>query len=360
MRNIKNTKGMMLTLAAALFVVVMLSLVIVNVSQNRVHDRSLTYRVRCDELNYFLNDMQNDLQRSAGIAGKRALTYAIISVSTNGTPINGSDKFLDELTVNGTISGQPLRYMENQSLKKWKEKVSSLGPERQFITNLNDSLIQVDIVPHSPFDFWVRVRIKNLEVKDKFGYCSFNGSLPRNKKWIISNVSIIGLEDPLYILKTHGYVSRTFYPDTNYTDHSNSNAIIFDIENKLYNGGNPDAPSIFERLEGNLGDPVNSERHEYYIDKAYNAIIEEGTNVSKDKISIGPESFVDVSELQSRIPSQLQPQIIKENQSVMDHVYFGPAYAGKKLQNVTQEYSWFRIDSAHARFYNISSSQLYD
>lgn len=356
-----NRRAIMFTALAALFAVVMFSLVAIRLEQSREQGEAMVYKVRCEELNAFLEDMSSDLSRALEISAKRAATHAVDFVATNGTTISNATQTLVELTINGTLNGANITGMTNHTIQNWFGKIDALAKERHFSTSLNANMLELNFVTYTAWEFRARSKLKNLQINDSYGYCSFNGTLPRKGNWISSNISVLGLEDPLYMLKTRGYVSRLMQADTNYTmqQHSNYNAIIFDITSKTYHPSD-DGPSFFEKLEGKLGSPVDNERHDYYVNLAYNSLLEEGINISISNITIGMETFVDVSELQSKIPASIQPLIIQVNQSVVDHVFFGPSLQGKKLSNVTPTYTWFSIDTNHSSSYNINSSQLYE
>lgn len=357
-----NNKAIMFTVAASLFAVVIFSLVAIKVEQSREQGEAMVYKVRCNELNTFLDDVSADLGRAAAITAKRAATHAVDFVATSGTPLQNATSSLLEMTLNGTLNGVPIASIQNQTFIEWSSKIKTLAEERHFATNINANQITLNFVPYTSWEFRVRARLSNLQVTDVYEYCSFNGTLPRNRDWVISNVSVLGLEDPLYMLKSRGYVSRTMLKDTNYTlaQHSAYQAILFDITSKTYHESF-DGPSFFEKLEGKLGAYDDSIRHDYYIDIAYGALLEEGLNISRNDTLIGMETFVDVSELMSKIPASVQPLVIRDNQTVIDHLYFGSPMNGRKIINVTDtSYPWFRIDTAHANYYNISEYQLYD
>ncbi|HIJ98731.1 TPA: hypothetical protein H1005_02215 [archaeon] len=361
MSVLKNKRGLLLTVAAALFVIVIFGILLVRLEQSREQGESTVYRVRCDELNSFLDDITKDLGRATSISSTRALIFAIGTVVTNGTPLSDAAKDLNELTLNASFKGNLAPDLQNQTLKNWTVKITNLAVQRDFTTNLDVSLMEMDSVPHTSWEYWARVRINNLTIRDNLGYCSFNGALPRGKKWVNANVSIRGYEDPLYVLRTNGYTTRGVIRDNvSVGNHSNTVYINTDIVQKLYHPSQ-DGPSFFERLENKLGSPVDSARHNYYLNKTQQAFADEGININTSNITIGLETFVDVNEMQTFIPQEIQSEIIKVNQTVVDHLFFGPALQGKKVVNVSNSYSWFRIDTAtHKDFYNLSDNQLYE
>ena len=360
MNSAFNRKGLMFTLAAAIFVVVIFAILAVRLEQSREQGESIVYRVRCDELNSFLDDMTKDLQRATSISASRAMIFALNTVVSNGTALSDAAKNLNELTLNASFNGNTVQDLQNQTLKNWTAKIAALSEQRNFTTNLDIKLLEVDSVPHTSWEYWARIRVNNLSINDTFGYCSFAGNLPRGKKWINANITIEGLEDPLYVLKTKGYVTRVVLKDNFSVGlHRNTQYMIDDVAKELYHSSQ-DGASFFERLEGKMGAPVDDARHQFYLNKTHNALLDDGIDIPAGNITIGIETFVDVNEMQTKMPQQVQQEVIKSNQTVVDHLFFGPANMGKKVVNVTSAYSWFRIDTAHANFYNLTDQQLYD
>ncbi|MFH1424688.1 MAG: hypothetical protein ABIG20_03330 [archaeon] len=364
MRAIRNKKAMVLTVIAALFAVVLLSTVAIRMEQTREHGESMVYRVRCDEMISFLDDMERDLDRAAVISGKRSAIHAVDLVVTEGNPFGNATERIEVMVRNGTLDGEAVYQLENQTLADWIPKINSLAEQRAFTSNMELSQFTIDVVPYTPWEFRVRIRVENFTLVDNYGYCTFNGSLPRADNWINGEVGITGTEDPLYTLETYGHVSRVISQGSHSPGElGNTDLMIDAIYNKTYYES-IDGPCFFERLEGKLGDLDDATRHDYYVTMAHDMFVEEGLNIPKANVTIGLETFVSVSELQSRIPSGLQSTIIKENQSCVDHVYFGSPVGGRKVINVTAQYSWFRIDDQagtndHASYYNVDGA-LYD
>ncbi|HIK02383.1 TPA: hypothetical protein H1012_00875 [archaeon] len=357
---IKNTKGLVTTMAAVIIIVVIFSIVAIKIEQSREQGQSLAYKVRCDELSSFLDDITRDLQRATSITAKRAAVYSTGLVTHNGTVFASADTALNEMILNASLNNTKVSDLKNETLENWTEKISTLAVQRGFATNLNISLFVVNTTPVSHSEFWARIRIQGLSINDSFGYCDFAGNIPRETNWINGNVSISGFEDLLYVYMAKGYVSRTIVFDaTPVALHDDSNVLTQDLLNKKYHAVY-DAPSFFERLEGRLATGNDTARHNYYLGKAAQALNDNGVLVTTENVTIGMETFVDVNELQTYVPTEVQAAMIKTNQSVIDHIFFGPANKGKKVENISVSYPWFRMDDAHATTYGISQSHLYE
>lgn len=356
----RNRKGILFTVAAVLLALVILSIVAVSYLQWRSQASTTAYTVRCDELNVMLDDIEKDLERASIITGKRTMIVATDTVLTNGTVIVNADQKIEEMALYGTFNGNDVESLQNQTLSRWVEKITPLIEQRKFDTNLNATLLEVDVAPYDSFNFVIMTRINNLIIEDEYGYCSFNGTLPRRTIWLFPLVSLEGTDDPLYSLETYGFVQRTITEhNVSTSEHGSPAIIITDLEETYYHG-TKNGPSIFERLEGLRGSPVHQDRHDYYIDLAHSAKLAQGLNISKSEIVIGMETFVNTAELYSQVPEEAWPFVIKENQSSIDTVYFGPFAGGRKMRDVTNIYPWFRIDDEHAAVYGINQSELYD
>ena|GEM_PF-5080682 len=356
----RSRRGILFTVAAVLLALVILSIVAVSYLQWRGQASTAVYTIRCDELNVMLDDIEKDLDRAASITGKRAMIVATDIVITNGTAISNADQKMEEMVLYGTFSGEDVPSLQNQTLGSWVERIVPLIEQRQFETNLNETLLEIDVAPYDSFNLVVMARINDITITDEYGYCSFNGTLPRRASWLFPLVRLEEIDDPLYSIETYGFVQRTILEHNVSTpEHGSPAAIHADLEQKYYHA-TKDGPSIFERLEGLRGSPVHQDRHDYYVDLAHNAMLAQGLNISKSEITIGMETFVNTAELYSQLPEEAWPLVIKDNQSSIDAVYFGQFMSGRKMTDVTNLYPWFRIDDGHAAVYGINQSQLYD
>jgi hypothetical protein len=357
---VKNNRGLLFTVATVLLILIVLSVVALSYLQWRSHASTTVYTVRCDELNIMLDDLEKDLERASSISGSRAMLVATNMVLTNGTEHSNADQKIEEMVLNGSYNGEDVELLYNQTLEEWVKRIIPVIEQRKFNTNLNETLLEVDVAPYNSFNFVVMTRINNLTIEDEYGYCSFDGTLPRRASWLFPLVSVENLDDPLYPIKTYGYAERTIVEHNISTEsHGDPAAVLADLDYKYFHA-TKDGPSIFERLEGLLGSPADQARHDYYVDLAYNAKLAQGLNISKSNITIGLESFVNTAELYSELPEEIWLQVIQENQSSVDAVYFGSFVGGHKMTGVSSTYPWFRIDDGHAAVYGINQSQLYD
>ena len=132
-----------------------------------------------------------------------------------------------------------------------------------------------------------------------------------------------GLEDPLYMLSTNGFVKRTIQK-ANLTVYG-SWAVDQTITSERYMATD-DGPSFLDRMEGRT---TNQEKY---------------SGMSPEVI--GLESFVNLQQIsQVGIP-------VRENQSNIDHQYFNEStFTGCMVLNTS--YPWFKLDSFHNATYGV-------
>src|SRR3989338_5669223 len=167
---IKNTKGLVTTMAAVIIIVVIFSIVAIKIEQSREQGQSLAYKVRCDELSSFLDDITKDLQLATSITAKRAAVYATGLVVHNGTVFASADTALNEMILNASLNNTKVSDLKNETIENWTEKISTLATQRGFVTNLDKNLFVVNTTPVSHKDFWARIKIQGLSINDSFGY----------------------------------------------------------------------------------------------------------------------------------------------------------------------------------------------
>lgn len=176
--------------------------------RSRVEDTST--RITVDKVHDFVEDVKRDLGRAAEICAKRAVVYAINDAKERaiaGDPAlvdytyrkctdfeydgNGSQAAVVELMLCGTLDGVKVDSMANNSLEDWRMRVEDKGRQLDLVTDV--AVRDVEIPLYDPWHFAVIVYI-NLNVSDEKNPGSYEGySLP-----VLSMVSIVGLEDPLY------------------------------------------------------------------------------------------------------------------------------------------------------------------
>ncbi|MDD5111004.1 MAG: immune inhibitor A [Candidatus Altiarchaeota archaeon] len=215
-------KGFIFTLAAVLLIIPLLLLVEYYATSINTKSEDTIAKIRCDELHYFVQDINKDLERAMGIFGRRAAIYGIDSIVISGDTlegyrfnctsscgidcsrfaheITGSPAAIDELIMCGTMQGRNISYMENHTLSKWMDRIIREGDNLNF--NVTMQVNNITVVMYDAWNFAVILNT-NLEVEDKEDICFYKGTHE-----ITAFTSILGLEDVLYPINTNGQMVK--------------------------------------------------------------------------------------------------------------------------------------------------------
>ena len=122
-----------------------------------------------------------------------------------------------------------------------------------------------------------------------------------------NKVSIVGFEDPLYVVNSKGRVTNAIMQTniTQFVVNGNVENLLKHM-NKSYYIAHNDSPNFLMRLEGNLGNSSN-----------------------------GIESLVNLEKFQ-------QQGLAIKDRSIVDYIYFGTKSTTNFRVNATPE--WFKID----------------
>jgi hypothetical protein len=222
--KLKGNQGYLYTLSIIILMMMLILLIMFYTGTMRTKVDDLSGGIRCDELYYFVQDVEYDLERAMLIFGRRAAIYAIDDVVTNNRTMynytyrncteyvfegNGSEAAIAELVMCGTLYGQNVTYMLNHTLPIWLDRIGVDAEEMRY--ELNVSVLEITVTPYDAWDFAL-ILTMNMQVQDRSGLCYYSGS----NVTAISITDIIGLEDPLYPIHTNNKVSKYIYDcDTN-------------------------------------------------------------------------------------------------------------------------------------------------
>ena len=175
--------------------------------------------IRCDELYYFVQDIESDMERAMFISGRRAAIYAIDDVVTNGRPMEnytytncsefiyprgGSEAAIAELVLCGTLYGEEVEYMVDHTLPVWLEKINNGSKGLHYTVDMD--IGNITIAMSDAWDFAITMSA-NITVFDEAGLCYYIG-----QNFTLQSFSdIIGLEDPLYPLNTNNRAMKYIY-----------------------------------------------------------------------------------------------------------------------------------------------------
>ena len=102
----------------------------------RLADRMEVIETRIETVNFFIKDIENDLNKGIYITSFRTLLSFNQFVTTNGTYIPDINEKFKESFLNGTISQQPLSLMKDSTFTDWANRISAEADKIDiYITN---------------------------------------------------------------------------------------------------------------------------------------------------------------------------------------------------------------------------------
>jgi len=167
------------------------------VSQTRGSD--IYERIISDQIHQLEKSLEKDFEKALVTSCKRSLIAASDRVVLNGTPLDNSVLRLKELMENGTLYGEEVILMFNNTLGNWTERI--LNVPTNFQVNLGYSNLDV-----SAYDYQNIMASANLNVS-----VTDSLNIAKIEKENIdyeTPVPLKDMEDPIFPLKTNGVLTR--------------------------------------------------------------------------------------------------------------------------------------------------------
>lgn len=342
-----NNRGYIYTIITLLIALLLLSLITFYLESSKAKTTDVITKINTDEVHYFVESVKNDLQRSALISGKRAAVYAVNDIikheqglkdysmkECNGFsyPDKGSQAAICELMLCGTLNGETVDFMENNTLLNWTDRIES---NKEFEVEIG--ITNIDIAPYDAWNFAV-IALANISV-ERSDISSYYGEFST-----VSVVPITGLEDPLYLLQTNETDLIPYFKKCDESQIVNGTVINEWINSKCYHSSNSsyNGSGFFDRLDGNLN---LSER---YLNQS---------RLYFNTTEIGLESFSDLYEFWNH---NIDVNFEK-NWTWVDYLYWQNS-TGICCVNGTRKYViddknyTFRIDKSHKEKYKIQGA----
>ncbi len=159
---------------------------------------SIGSNVRMKSGLYFLDSINEDLNRAVNILGRRSITASVNHVINEG-PLQSAEDTIRELIENKTINGTP-SYIMDYTIYDWINKSDDTAKKRGFI--LKRDIKNIDITMEDSWNVIFLVDI-HMKLEDKDHLFLYEKNLTKKIP-----VSILDMEDPLYFLNTGGTNSR--------------------------------------------------------------------------------------------------------------------------------------------------------
>ncbi len=310
----RNKKGMYFTLITIVFLV-LFSFLFLMPSYTRLQEKMFVTEMRVESMNNLIKDIQRDSQRGLYISSYRALLALEEFILLNGTFLDNTKIRFKEALFNGTVYDSTSSLMLLSTFPEWIQKIKQ--DTTKFNVETEIIIENVDIYHNGPWSVIVEANL-TISLDDVTNIASWQ----RNEN-IVSTISIIDFEDPLYIVNSYGRttntIRRTLY-EGNYTYNKSG---IMNVDNLLdhttysYYTAHNDAPSFLMRLENDLSSSP-----------------------------YGIESLVNLKKMND-IGLNISTQ-----SSIVDYYYWAGISNGDYRVSGTP--SWFRLDANHLNKYEVA------
>ncbi len=311
--GITMTKKALFYTTAAVALTIVIVVTYSAYSTYRLSERMDVIQTRIETVNFFIKDVERDLNNGAYIAGFRTLLSFNQFITSNGTFLDNLNEMFEESFLNGTIKQQPLSLMKDSTFTDWANKISAEADKTDIIFNFTIN----DVKLNQTDPWFVDITLDMVfDIRDKR-----NTSQWLRNKNLIARISIIDFEDPLYVVNSKGRVTNTIVRSniTDFVVNGNVANLLMHANNSYYIA-HPDSPSFLMRFEGNLGNST-----------------------------YGVESLVNLEEFQKQ-------GLTLKDRSIVDYIYFGTKSTLNYRINNTPE--WFKIDEGHLDTYQVTNMTI--
>ncbi len=306
-RILSEKKGILFTLVAIVLSVVVILSFSVHTGY-RLKEKMYVIETRVNTMNNFITDIEDDLKKGVYISSFRAILSMSQYIATNGSFIEDINPAFEELFTEGTLFTEEADLMIDSTFTDWVERIQAESAKIDIISNI--TINKVEILQENPWYITVNANV-NMIIEDNKETSSW--SLNKDIK---TNISIIGMEDPLYLINSQGRITNTIR-QTIYNDFvsgSNVDNLIGHTNESYYISRNS-SPSFLMRFQGNFSPSEN-----------------------------GIESLVNVQEF-------IDQGISSNDKSIVDYIYFSNITSTDYRINNTP--SWFKIDEDHLKVYEV-------
>lgn len=279
------------------------------------HQEMFVAKNRVQAMNTLLEDLERDMQRAVYITGFRTLLAMQQELVAENEFFHDSEAIFMEAFTEGTIYGEEAGLMANSTFPNWTAKMRQQAEKGRL--DLQFEIKNVTLSQQDPWDVRVKVTSRII-LTDNLGTAKWD-----IVKTVTGDVSIIGLEDPLYLVNSGGKVTNTFRPspyEGNFTDGADTTNLKAHV-NASYYIASASAPSYLMRLEGDLSESP-----------------------------AGVESLVNLLEFHAQ-------GLSTKDRSAVDYIYFGTVdLSGDTFKIQGTHESWFRLDntSSHLETYQVT------
>ncbi len=310
---------------AVLLLAPIVSLAVFYLQSSHSNAQQVAVKIRGNELSQFLESAQLDLSRFMGISSRNALIALVKYEEDYNASVSDAACVLHSLSYYGNatndscagvaLSANISNPTNDSYLRHWLNRTIAFGNKFGFNTSI--SLQNQSLNQSGGFNLnYSMVMLVNST--EKSGLMNVSRSIP-----VSINISLLGLDDPLFLAKTSGIIRRRINTTSALQGAENLSALV----NSKYYAQSDFGPSFLDRLEGSL-----------FLSGKY------GNDA-------GIETFVYGPELEAA-------GFAVKNQSSADYDYFNESLAFGAGCNVDElscgEFWWFKLNSTLAAKYGVA------
>ena len=170
-------------------------------SKQGPNEKMDTIETRIDTVNFFLKDVENDMEKGVYIASFRTFLGFTQFVASNGTYINNLGVKFKESFLNGTLNKNQIDVMKGSTFTDWSNKISQQAAKIDINFSLIINGVYINQTDPWSIDTSINLTVKVTDMK--------NTSSWAREEMVSSKISIIGFEDPTYIVNTYGLVTNS-------------------------------------------------------------------------------------------------------------------------------------------------------
>lgn len=185
------------------FAIVATSMLILLVSFTAIDSEytSDTNPFRIGQASFYLDNVENDLDRAYDIAFQRGTSGAVNYIVETGNETENPTEALRNATVRGVINSYELENTRNATLTDWKERVEEAAGQSKYSLSIEYTDMSVE-------DDYMQLQgnlTAFLTMKDPVSLARFNSTQKYS-----STQRIEGLEDPMILVRSRGRYINTF------------------------------------------------------------------------------------------------------------------------------------------------------
>ncbi|MDD9952776.1 MAG: hypothetical protein OXR66_00400 [Candidatus Woesearchaeota archaeon] len=312
-------RGFFYTITVFVFLIALFILFVIIGSRNALEEQQgTTSRVRT--MNAFLEQLEEDSKRAAFISGVHTLIALEQQIVDTGNFLATPEDDFREIFLTGALDNRSFDIMENSTFTHYLDRVQLIADRTGILIDVN--VTNVTIRQNDPWNVLIEYTLEE-NMTDTSGVASWVDDTRISVK-----IPITSVKDPLFSVFTLSRITHII-KQTNVsqfvddTGDANDSTGLQQFFNESEYTANPNAPSFFMRLQGNL----SASPH-------------------------GIESFIDAVEFDN------QGLTVTITRSHVDWLYFGSTISDD-ICNIQTMPGTFKLDTEHLDTYQINGTLNY-